>query len=133
MDGKRSVAHYHELPQGRTLLDPAEVPRLAFKSALPIAAELAAGPFFDGFETGRLTDLNELDWIAVPEKLCKPNRFVIRVAGDSMEPFIRIGDRLVFEYHRTPRLDNQIVIAADFTSGSEGGAHDPDQHQLTIR
>ena len=123
LDGKRSVAHYHMLPQGRTLLDPAEVPRLAFISALPIVAELAAGVFFDGFETGRLTDLNELDWIAVPENLCKPNRFVIRVAGDSMEPLFHIGDLLVFEYHRTPRLDNQIVIAADFTSGSESGEY----------
>jgi phage repressor protein C with HTH and peptisase S24 domain/SAM-dependent methyltransferase len=123
LDGKRSVAHYHMLPQGRTLLDPAEVPQLAFKSALPIVAELAAGPFFDGFETGQLSDLNELDWIAVPEKLCKSNRFVIRVAGDSMEPLFHIGDLLVFEYHRTPRLNNQIVIAANFTSGAEGGEY----------
>ncbi|MEI7900886.1 MAG: S24 family peptidase [bacterium] len=123
LDGKRSAARYHVLPQGRTLLDPAEVPHRAFKSALPIVAELAAGPFFDGFETGRLEDLTGLDWIAVPEKLCKLNRFVIRVAGDSMAPLFHIGDLLVFEYHRTPRQDNQIVIAADFTSGSEGGAY----------
>jgi len=34
-----------------------------------------------------------------------------------------IGDLLVFVYYRMPRLDNQIVIAADFTSGSEGGEY----------
>lgn len=123
VDGKRPIGHYHLLPLGLTLLNPSEVPHCAFKSALPIVAELAAGPFFDGFETGRMDDLNEVDWIAVPTNLCRRNRFVIRVAGDSMEPTFRIGDLLVFEYHRTPRQDRQIVIAADFTAGAEGGEY----------
>ena len=48
---------------------------------------------------------------------------MIRVAGDSMEPLFHIGDLLVFEYHRTPRQDNQIVIAADFTAGSATGEY----------
>lgn len=122
LDGQRVNLRYHPL-HGRTLLDPDEVPKVAFRSALPIVAELAAGPFFDGFETGRLNDLNDLDWIAVPGNLCKPNRFVIRVAGDSMEPLFHIGDLLIFEYHRTPRQDNQIVIAADFTNGSATGEY----------
>ena len=33
-----------------------------------------------------------------------------------MEPLFKVGDLLVFDYHRTPRKDGQIVIAADFTS-----------------
>lgn len=105
------------------LLEPDEVPCRAFRSALPLVARLAAGSFFDGFETGRLDDLAGLDWIAVPENLCKPSRFVVRVAGDSMAPLFQIGDLLVFEYHRTPRQDRQIVIAADFTSGGSGGEY----------
>ena len=40
-----------------------------------------------------------------------------------MEPLFHIGDLLVFEYHRTPRQDNQIVIAADFTNGSATGEY----------
>jgi len=96
-----------------------DIPLRAFIDALPIVGSLAASTtFFDGFATGSITDVTDLDWIAVPRHLCKPKRFVIRVAGDSMEPLFQIGDLLVFDYHRTPRKDGQIVIAADFTSGS---------------
>lgn len=95
------------------------ISKQAFVSALPLVASLAASTtFFDGFRTGNLGDLSEVDWIAVPPQYCAKNRFVIRVVGDSMEPLFHIGDWLVFEYHRTPRRDGQIVIAADFTSGS---------------
>jgi SOS-response transcriptional repressor LexA len=36
-----------------------------------------------------------------------------------MEPTFHIGDHLVFEYHRSPRSDRQIVLAADFRLGGE--------------
>ncbi len=36
-----------------------------------------------------------------------------------MEPLFHLGDLLVFEYHRTPRQDGQIVIAANFATGGE--------------
>jgi len=102
-----------------TLVPLADIPRRAFIDALPVVGALAASTtFFDGFATGSITDVTDLDWIAVPRHLCKPKRFVIRVAGDSMEPLFKVGDLLVFDYHRTPRIDGQIVIAADFTSGS---------------
>lgn len=90
---------------------------------LPLVANLAAGPFFDGFETGNLLDISDCERIPVPAALCKKNRFVVRVAGDSMEPLFHIGDLLIFEYHRTPRQDNQIVIAADFTDGTPTGTY----------
>lgn len=106
-------------PSDMALLSPEEIPRRAFIDALPIVGNLAASTtFFDGFSTGAITDVFELDWVAVPKHVCKPKRFVIRVAGDSMEPLFKVGDLLVFDYHRTPRRDGQIVIAADFTSGS---------------
>jgi SOS-response transcriptional repressor LexA/SAM-dependent methyltransferase len=102
-----------------TLVPLADIPRRAFIDALPVVGALAASTtFFDGFATGSITDVTDLDWIAVPRHLCKPKRFVIRVAGNSMEPLFKVGDLLVFDYHRTPRIDGQIVIAADFTSGS---------------
>jgi len=40
---------------------------------------------------------------------------VIRVAGDSMEPEIRVGDYLVCEYHRHQQPEHPVVIMADFT------------------
>jgi phage repressor protein C with HTH and peptisase S24 domain len=43
--------------------------------------------------------------------LAGAKRFVITVVGDSMTPGLSIGDRVVFEYHRSPRKDNQVVIA----------------------
>jgi SAM-dependent methyltransferase len=121
----------HDLPNDASLVpsistvrEPRpDIPILIPTGRLPLVARLAAGLFFDGFATGGLADVEDLDWIAVPEKLCKPNRFVIRVAGDSMEPLFHIGDLLIFEYHRTPRQDNQIVIAADFTAGSATGEY----------
>lgn len=50
-------------------------------------------------------------WVAVPERLARRNRFVIRVAGDSMAPELNVGDWVVFEYHRSPRAMGQVVIA----------------------
>lgn len=106
-------------PTAFYIRDPEAIRRRAFKTALPIVGRMAAGSFFDGFETGGLTWAEELDWVEVPQALCGKRRFVVRVDGDSMEPLFHLGDLLVFEYHRTPRQDGQIVIAANFTTGGE--------------
>jgi SAM-dependent methyltransferase/SOS-response transcriptional repressor LexA len=100
----------------------AQVGAGAFKTHLPLVGSLAAGSPFHGLETGSLDANDDLDWIAVPDRLAKRNRFVVRVAGDSMEPALRIGDLVIFEYHRTPRRDREVVIAnfPEFGSGSHG-------------
>jgi SOS-response transcriptional repressor LexA/SAM-dependent methyltransferase len=117
-DGEDSIEVYGQQKDPR-LIPLVDIPRRAFIDALPIVGSLAASTtFFDGFLTGSINDVTELDWVSVPHHLCKTKRFVIRVAGDSMEPLFKVGDLLVFDYHRTPRKDGQIVIAADFTSGS---------------
>ena len=61
-------------------------------------------------------------WVEVPAHLAKKNRFVVRVAGDSMEPALPIGSLAIFEYHRTPRRDPEIVIAnlPEFGPGETG-------------
>lgn len=94
----------------------------AFRSHLPLVGSLAAGVPFHGFETEDLAVLEEIEWIEVPERLAKERRFVVRVAGDSMEPTLRFGDLVVFEYHRTPRREGGIVIAnlPDFGRGTAG-------------
>jgi SOS-response transcriptional repressor LexA len=74
-------------------------------------AALAAGEPFDGFETGSLDWVEECPWVAVPPRLAGRNRFVVRIAGDSMSPGLKIGDHVVFEYHRSPRTDREVVIA----------------------
>lgn len=83
----------------------------AFKTHLPLVGSLAAGQPFHGLETSSLDDASELDWIEVPVRLAGERRFVVRIAGDSMEPLLQIDDYVVFEYHRSPRQDGQIVIA----------------------
>jgi SOS-response transcriptional repressor LexA len=88
-----------------------EVGKGAFKTHLPLVGALAAGRPFHGLETSNLDDASDLDWIEVPARLARDRRFVVRVAGDSMDPYLRIGDLVVFEYHRSPRKDGQIVIA----------------------
>lgn len=94
-----SIVPFHELNGG------------AYRTHLPIVASLAAGKDFHGFETGDLSLAEELDWIAVPPALIRSRRFVVRVAGDSMEPTLHPGQLLIFEYHRSPRRDGEIVIA----------------------
>lgn len=76
----------------------AEVGSGAFKTHLPLVGSLAAGSPFHGLETGSLDACEDLDWVRVSERLAKPGRFVVRVAGDSMEPTLRIGDLVVFAY-----------------------------------
>lgn len=88
-----------------------EVGNGAFKTHLPLVGSLAAGHPFHGLETSSLDDASDLDWIEVPVRLAKERRFVVRIAGDSMEPLLQIGDLVIFEYHRSPRKDGQIVIA----------------------
>lgn len=88
-----------------------EIGKGAFKTHLPLVGSLAAGDPFHGFQTSSLDDVFDLDWIAVPERLARERRFIVRVAGDSMEPMLKIGDLVVFEYHRKPRANAKIVIA----------------------
>jgi SOS-response transcriptional repressor LexA len=53
----------------------------------------------------------------VPEHLAGQKRFVVQIAGDSMAPELNVGDTVVFEYHRSPRAPDQIVIANLTESG----------------
>jgi ubiquinone/menaquinone biosynthesis C-methylase UbiE/SOS-response transcriptional repressor LexA len=94
----------------------------AFKTHLPMVGSLAAGQPFHGLETTDLDDSSDLDWIEVPVRLVRERRFVVRIAGDSMEPLLQVGDFVIFEYHRSPRTDRQIVIAniPEFGSGDHG-------------
>ncbi|MCX6867720.1 MAG: hypothetical protein NTV46_16175 [Verrucomicrobia bacterium] len=94
----------------------------AFKTHLPFVGSFAAGSPFHGFLADSLDSREDLDWVVVPPHLAKPRRFVVRVAGDSMAPILQIGDFVVFEYHRNPRRDNEIVIAnlPEFGSASPG-------------
>ncbi|MCK9303791.1 MAG: methyltransferase domain-containing protein [Bacteroidales bacterium] len=91
-----------------------------FKTALPMVGNLAAGPLSAGFKAISLDDVEECDWIKVPAKFAKPGRFVIRIAGDSMEPLLHVGDYAIFEYHRTPRQSGQVVIVAEFAESEPG-------------
>ncbi len=99
-----------------------EVGSRAFKTFLPFVGSLAAGRPFHGLETGSLDLIQELDWVEVSARLARQNRFVVRVGGDSMEPTLRVGDLVVFEYHRSPRRDREIIIAnlPEFGAGSHG-------------
>jgi len=99
-----------------------EIAEGAFSTHLPLAASLAAGSPFHGFETEDLAHLEEFDWITVPERVARPRRFVVRIAGDSMEPTLPLGSLVVFEYHRKPRRQGQIVIAnlPEFGPGNVG-------------
>lgn len=92
-----------------------------FYSALPLVADLAAGPLSAGFKASTLDAWAEFDWVRVPPGVARPKRFVVRVTGDSMEPTIDRGDLVVFEYHRTPRASGQVVIVADFGAGAQAG------------
>ena len=114
-----NISNFFGQSETRYIQDVEEIRRRAFKTILPIVGRMAAGPFFDGLETGNLERVDELDWVEVTESLGGRNRFVVRVAGDSMEPLFHVDDLLVFEYHRTPRQDGQIVIAANFSIGEE--------------
>jgi SAM-dependent methyltransferase/SOS-response transcriptional repressor LexA len=97
-------------------------PKNPFRTHLPLVGALAAGPFFHGFETKDLTDTENLDWVEVPAGIAKAGRFVVRVAGDSMAPTLEIGDLAVFEYHRSPRYNSELVIAnmPEFGAANDG-------------
>ena len=88
-----------------------EVGQDAFVRYLPIVGSVAAGLPFHGMDTENLTNVSDLDWIEVSPRMAGKNRFVVRVAGNSMEPDLHVGDHVVFEYHRSPRCEGQIVIA----------------------
>jgi phage repressor protein C with HTH and peptisase S24 domain len=87
-----------------------EVAEVAFKTALPYVALLAAGPFANGFLFSSLAECKDAQWLRVPFSLGGQNRFIVKANGDSMVPTIKPDDLLVFEYHRSPRKDGQIVI-----------------------
>lgn len=91
-----------------------------YQSALPYVADLAAGYFRNGFFVDSADAVEDLQWVEVAEAMAGPRRFIIRIAGDSMSPTLEKGNLCVFEYHRTPRQNGQIVIAADFRSGGDG-------------
>jgi SAM-dependent methyltransferase len=117
--------HCEEVPetyQATNIISLSELARGAFKTHLPLVGSLAAGSPFHGLETGSLDVLEELDWVKVPRSLVRERRFVVRVAGDSMEPTLTIGALVIFEYHRTPRRDREIVIAnlPEFGPGEPG-------------
>jgi phage repressor protein C with HTH and peptisase S24 domain len=94
-----------------------------FRSALPLVANLAAGPLAAGFEAATLDAWTEFDWVRVPTEHARTARFVVRITGDSMEPTLSRGDLVVFEYHRTLREAGRIVIVADFQGGTETGEY----------
>lgn len=83
----------------------------AYKHYLPVIGALAAGTQYSGFDISYLEEVRDCPWLEVPETLAGPRRFVVRIAGDSMEPELQCGDLAIFEYHRTPRESGQIVIA----------------------
>jgi SAM-dependent methyltransferase/SOS-response transcriptional repressor LexA len=84
----------------------------AWQTALPLVGGLAAGSAFHGFDIENLTtEAPDCDWMEIPANLAKPNRFVVQVRGDSMEPTLPQGSFAVFEYHRRPRQEGSIVIA----------------------
>jgi SAM-dependent methyltransferase/phage repressor protein C with HTH and peptisase S24 domain len=104
----RAPPELHYVTEDQEHIEPEKRP---FENCLPLVASLAAGEAFHGFDTGGITDLEDLDWIMVPEHLCDKRRFVVRVAGDSMEPTLPQGSLAVFEYHRRPSEGRKIVIA----------------------
>jgi SAM-dependent methyltransferase/SOS-response transcriptional repressor LexA len=115
----------HEIPgvpEGPIQYGYSEIAGGAFKTHLPIVGSIAAGSPFHGFLADSINEMEEFSWIEVPARLAKPRRFVVRVAGDSMEPALCRGDLVVFEYHRSLRRDNQIVIAnlPEIGSGNAG-------------
>jgi phage repressor protein C with HTH and peptisase S24 domain len=83
----------------------------AFVTFLPVVASLAAGSPFHGFDVSDLDWLDEPDWLEVPPNLAKQRRLIVRIAGESMEPTLPCGSFAIFEWHRTPRENRQIVIA----------------------
>lgn len=95
----------------RPILRFADVANGAFKTHLPLVGSLAAGDPWHGFFTGSLDDFQDLDWLQIPPRLAGPKRFIVEVAGDSMKPTLDIGDFVIFEYHRSPRHNRQVVIA----------------------
>ncbi len=89
----------------------AEIRDGAFRDYLPLIGSLAAGLPYLGIDIASFDEVSECDWLEVPRRLTGRNRFVIRINGDSMEPELHVNDLVVFEYHRSPRTPNQVVIA----------------------
>lgn len=88
-----------------------DIAQAAYQEYLPLVGNLAAGGPFHGFAEDGLEDPTVLDWLKIPSRLCGKKRFIVRVAGDSMEPTLPQGSLAVFEYHRRPSEARKIVIA----------------------
>lgn len=118
--GQRTEHHTQPLDEP-ALYDFTEIQNDAFVRYLPMVGALAAGAPFSGFDISDIDAATGCQWIEVPERWAGKNRFVIQIAGDSMEPELSIGDHVIFEYHRSPRTNNQIVIAnlADYGIASD--------------
>lgn len=95
----------------RPILQFADIADGAFKTHLPLVGSLAAGGPLHGFFTGSLDDIENLNWLEIPPRLSGERRFIVEIAGDSMSPTLHIGEFVIFEYHRSPRYNEQIVIA----------------------
>lgn len=93
-----------------------------FKTALPLVGYLAAGPLAHGFSVESLGNLEEVDWVEVPQRFAGPNRFAVRVGGKSMEPTLSLGDIVIVEYHRRPRRSGQVVVAMGAPNDAAGQA-----------
>jgi SAM-dependent methyltransferase/SOS-response transcriptional repressor LexA len=103
----------------RPLLQYSDIADGAFKTHLPLVGSLAAGGPIHGFLTGSLDDIEDLSWLEIPTRLSGERRFIVEVAGDSMKPTLNVGDFVIFEYHRSPRHEGQVVIANILEFGSD--------------
>ena len=121
-DNSRTAGAPAAVPQKIPLLRFEDIQPQAWKTALPLVGGLAAGYAFHGFDIENLaTEAANCDWMDVPARLANPNRFVVQVRGDSMEPTLPEGSFAVFEYHRRPREAGTIVIANLNELGTQHG------------
>lgn len=103
------------------LVDFEDIKTARFKTALPLVGDIAAGEPFRGFDIYDLHNAHDdLQWIEVPDKYCNDRSFIVRTAGDSMEPTLMKGDYLVCEYHRHRQENHSLVIMGDFSVLSAG-------------
>jgi superfamily II DNA or RNA helicase/SOS-response transcriptional repressor LexA len=103
------------------IIDFEDIKIARFKTALPLVGDIAAGEPFRGFDIYDLQNADDdLQWIEVPYKYCNDRSFIVRTAGDSMEPNLMKGDYLVCEYHRHRQENHSLVIMGDFSVLSAG-------------
>jgi len=88
--------------------DSEAVPKLAFKTHLPVYSLEAAAGYFG---KGRSVDLE--GWVEAPESLgtLDERMFVARIKGHSMEPLLNDGDWAVFRANPAGARQGKIVLA----------------------